>query len=274
MSQESLTQQLAKANGDVTKLCEFFAGRTNWDLAADADPSARDLLAAATKLDEHLGVLLRATGTEPAKRLQPEIAAVGAGSYDGARLVRFAAFLRDLDAWLVAQPGPTKDPDGIATLRDIEANLSYIVTTVEALTTTPDQTTDAEPADDDGAPETIQTDDASAIAAMTGDEGQPLQLVLDDTDERPLVHEFQGRNELTQACEELVDGFLAAWGVEYSYYNRKKLLDQLLRWIASAPEGHALVLKMKTAEKPYAPYPNYVSKDVLSGKPPENDPWL
>lgn len=273
MSQESLTQQLAKANGDVTKLCEFFAGRTNWDLAADADPSARDLLAAATKLDEHLRVLLRATGTEPTKRLHSKVAAVGAGSHGGARLLRFAAFLRDLDAWLVAQPGPTKDPDGIATLRDMEANLSYIVATVEALTTTPGQTTDAEPADDGGDPESIQTDDGSGMAVTTNAEGKPLQLVLDDTDEKPLVHEFQGRSELTSACEELVDGFLAAWGLEYSYYNRKKLLEQLLRWITSAPEGQVLVLKMKTAEEPFAPYPSYVSKDVLSGKPPETDPW-
>jgi hypothetical protein len=53
-----------------------------------------------------------------------------------------------------------------------------------------------------------------------------------------------------------------------SYYSRKKFFERLLRWISSAPEGQVLVIKMKTAEEPYEPYPSYVSRDVLDGKEP------
>ena len=273
MSQESLIQQLAKANGDVTKLCEFFAARTDWNLAADAGQPAHDLLAAATRLDEHLNALLRMTGVEPADPLQPKTTSVDAGSHAGARFVRFAAFLQDLETWLVAQPGPTNEPDGIAALRDMEANLSTIIAMVADLTTTPDQPTDKELAtEDDGATPAAEADDIPGEAVAAQLEDLPQQLALDDTEEKPMVYEFQERNELTEACTELVDGFLAAWSLDYSYYNRKKLLDRLLRWITSAPEGQVLVLKMKTAEKPYEPYPSYVSRDVLAGEEPEKDP--
>jgi len=273
MSQESLTHQLIKANGDVSKLCEFFAARKDWDLAADAGQPACDLLAAATKLDEHLNGLMRAAGAEPADPFQPKTTSVDAGNHAGVRLVRFAAFLQDLYTWLVAQPGPAKDPDGIAALRNMEANLSTIIAMVAALTTTPDQPTDEEfAAGDDGATQAAEADDTPGEADAAQPEGLPQQLVLDDTDEKPMVHEFQGRNELTLECHELVDGFLAAWSLDYSHYNRMKLLDRALRWITSAPEGHVLVLKMKTAEKPFEPYPSYVSRDVLAGNEPEKDP--
>ena len=88
-----------------------------------------------------------------------------------------------------------------------------------------------------------------------------------------MVQDFQGMNELTEECKNLVDGFLAAWSLEYSYYNRKRLLERILRWINSAPEGHVLVIKMKTVEEPFQPYPSYISRDVLAGNPPAKDPW-
>jgi len=274
MSLESLTQQLTKANGDVTKLCEFFAARKDWDLAADAGQPAHDLLAAATKLDEHLSVLVRATGAEPADPIQPKTTSVDAGSHAVARLVRFTAFLQDLDTWLVAQPGPTKDPDGITALKDIEANLRAIIAMVATLTTTLDQPTDKEfAAEENCATQPTEADNTPGETVAAQNEDLPQQLVLDDTDENPMVHEFQGRKELTTACQDLADGFLAAWNLDYSYYNRKKLLDRLLRWITSAPEGQVLVLKMKTAEEPYEPYPSYVSRGVLAGKEPEKDSW-
>ncbi len=77
--------------------------------------------------------------------------------------------------------------------------------------------------------------------------------------------------ELTEDCQKLVDDYLTAWGLEYSYIKRKKLLERILRWITSAPEGHVLVMKMKTAEEPFEPYPSYVTRDVLAGNPPPDD---
>ncbi len=277
MSQDPLTQQLTKASGDVKKLCEFLSARKGWELATDAEQSAQDLGAAAIKLDDHLQTMIRASGADTAATAQPKSKAVDGGTLDGGRLVRFASFVRDLDSWLVAQPESTKNPEAIATLVELESYLSCIADMAAALVATPVQADEPEPAVETGE-DTAQDDEPSVESAAVDADvavdaaGRPLQLVLDDTDEKPLVQEFQGRDELTSDCKVLVDGFLAAWGLEYSYYNRKKLLESLLRWISSAPEGQVLILKMKTAEVPYKPYPNYVSRDVLAGIEPEKDP--
>ena len=276
MSQDPLTQQLAKASGDVKKLCSFFTARKDWDLASDAIEPARDLLIAATTFDERLKELLRASDAETAGPLEPSIPPVDAGIHDGSRLVRFTTFLKDLDDWLAAQPGPVEGPDVVAVLKEMEAHAGCIVALVTSLTASPDTPTDEEspaPGDDATPVGAAVVDTAAQQTTAAGSGELPHQLVLDDTDETPLVEEFQGRNELTAHCKELVDAYLAGWGLEYTYYDRKKLLERLLRWIASAPEGQALVLKMKTIEEPYEPYPSYVSRDVLAGIEPEKDPW-
>jgi len=276
MSQDPLTPQLAKANGDVKKLCEYLAARRGWDLATDAEQAAQDLGAAAIKLDDHLQAMIHASGAETAATSRPKTAAVEDGTLDRARLVRFASFLRDLDSWLVAQPGSTKNPEAIATLVELETNLSCIADMAAALVAATVQIDEPEPAVEtveDTAKDDEPSVDVEVEAGAIDAAGRPLQLIVDDTDEKPMVQEFQGRNELTSECKELVDVFLAAWGIEYSYYNRKKLLERMQRWITSAPEGQVLVLKIKTAEVPYEPYPSYVSRDVLAAKELEKDPW-
>jgi len=274
MSQDPLIEKLAKANGNVKKLCEFFAARGHWTLAADCELSAREAGAAAAKLAAHLKVLIHAAGADPKSPFDPLVESQDSGTLDRARLDRFAAFLRDLDAWLVAQPGPSDDPDVIAALQEMESYVYAIVELTGALAgKTETAATETPGPVDDGATQVADPSGEAHETIATTPEGIPLQLALDDTDERPMVQDFQGMNELTEECKSLIDGFLAAWSLEYSYYNRKKLLERILRWINSAPEGHVLVIKMKTVEEPYQPYPSYISRDVLAGNPPAKDPW-
>ena len=279
MSQDPLTEKLAKANGNVKKLCDFFAARSQWTLAADGETSARAATAAAAKLAEHLKVLIHAAGFDPRSPFEPLVETQDPGSHDCARLDRFTAFLRDLDAWLVAQPGPSNDPEVIDALQEMESYVNSIAELTGAITGESEApaaespgTEAPAPADDGGTRADGPGEEADATTALTP-EGIPLQLALDDTDEHPMVQDFQGLNELTEECKSLVDGFLTAWELEYTHYNRKKLLERILRWINSAPEGHVLVIKMKTVEEPYQPYPSYISRDVLAGNPPAKDPW-
>jgi hypothetical protein len=278
MSQDPLTEKLAQANGNVKKLCEFFAARSHWTLPTDGEPSARDAAAAADKLAEHLRVLIRAAGSDPRSSFEPLVETQDSGTHDCARLDRFTAFLRDLDAWLVAQPGPSTDPEVIAAFQEMESYVFAIGELTGALTGESEApaaeipATEAPAPSDDGTTLAADPDGAAHGTIASTPEGVPLQLALDDTDEHPMVQEFQGMNELTEECKKLIDGFLAAWSLEYSYYNRKKLLERILRWINSAPEGHVLVIKMKTVEEPYQPYPSYISRAVLAGNPPTKDP--
>lgn len=272
MAQDPLTQKLVKANGDLGKLCDFFAGHAGWSAADDADRAARDLAAAAAAFDEHLRVLIQVCGAETAPPDHHGTTDSGSGTLDAARLARFAGFLRDLDAWLVAQPGPTTDPEGIEALRTMQSRVAFLLAAAAGLA--PDAAAAPAPAPEPETPRNEISDPtvgSGAAPAPTSGAG-PQILVLDDTDEHPMVQEFQNRKELTPACEALVDGFLAAWEIDYAYTQRKRLLDRLLRWITSAPEGHVLVLKMKTAEEPHEPYPSYVSRDFLSTGTDDPDP--
>ncbi len=279
MSQDQLIEKLAKANGNVRKLCDFFAARSHWTLTAECEASARAAAAAAAKLGGHLKVLIRAAGADPKSPFEPLVEIQDSGTHDSPRLDRFTAFLRDLDAWLVAQPGPSKNPDVVAALQEME---SYVFTIAE-LTGSAARAPESPAAETSAAGEAAPADDEATLAVepsagtnatiATTPGSVPQQLALDDTDARPMVQEVQGMKELTEDCKNLVDGFLAAWNLEYSYYNRKRLLERILRWINSAPEGHVLVIKMKTVEEPFQPYPSYVSRDVLAGNPPQKDPW-
>jgi hypothetical protein len=95
-------------------------------------------------------------------------------------------------------------------------------------------------------------------------DGRPMQLVLDDTDELPMVQSFQGIKELTPECKHLVDDFLNSWDIEYGGIKHKKLLQRLVRWIDAAPHGQVLVIKMQTLAEPFEPYPSYVSRELLT----------
>lgn len=274
MSQDPLIEKLAKANGNVKKLCEFFTARSHWTVARDCEESARNLTAAAAKLDDHLKVLIRSAGFDPTSPFDPLVEPKDSGAHDGAKLDRFTTFLRDLDSWLTAQPGPATDPDVIAGFQEMESCLCRIVEVTGSIAgpkTSESETPGTQ--DDDSTPAGEPPDPATATTAATPGEN-PHQLALDDTEDHPMVQEFQGLSELTDECKKLVDDFLEAWNLEYSYYNRKKLLERILRWINSAPDGHVLVIKMKTAEEPYEPYPSYVTREVLAGNPPPKESWF
>lgn len=273
MSQASLTEKLAKANGNVKKLCEFLTARREWVFPPEASASCSELRAAASGVGDQLRRLMEDCGAAPVEPPTPPGASVGAGTHDNARLQRFAVFLRDLETWFAAQSDAPTDAEGIRALQEMDAHIVCLLDLFDPESRSPgssEESADPPPGD---APAGPPDPNASAPPGAPADlEGVPRQLVLDDTEERPLVQEFRGITELTPLCEKLADDFLDAWKIELSYYNRKKFLERLLRWISSAPEGQVLVIKMKTAEEPYTPYPSYISRDVLEGKEPSQAP--
>ena len=207
--------------------------------------------------------MMQACGAEPDDPAEPDVESIGAGTHDHSRLVRFTTFLRDLAAWFAAQPGPPTDEKAVTSLRNMEAHVVCMTSVVQHTITS---TLSAPSGDDTGNPDAT----GSTIEGIVTDaSGAAAQLVLDNTEARPLIQEFHGIEELTPECERLADEFIEAWGIELSYYNRKKFLERLLRWISSAPDGQVLVIKMKTAEEPYEPYPSYVARDRLLSRESE-----
>lgn len=269
MSQDSLTAKLVKANGNVKKLCEFLTARREWVLPPEASASGSELRAAAAGVGTQLRRLMEHCGAEPVEPPSPPDTSVGVGTHDNARLQRFAGFLRDLETWFAAQTDAPTDPEGVGALQKMDAHIVCLLDLFDSETRSSGPPQESADPSTGGPPIDSPKPGGSGRSGASVDlEGVPRQLVLDDTEERPLVQEFRGISELTPLCEKLADDFLDAWKIELSYYNRKKFLERLLRWISSAPDGQVLVIKMKTAEEPYEPYPSYVSRDVLEGREP------
>jgi hypothetical protein len=269
MAQASLTQQLEKANGNVKKLCEFFVARREMDFPGASEDAARELKAAAAGLAVRIRTMMQAIEVEPDDPARPDVESLGPGAHDLARVQRFTSFLRDLDTWIGAQKDLPEGKAAAIALQEMESHIVCMVQLIEILLTAKEATDPSAFADaDEGATQAVDPEDSDLSTIVTDDKGTITNLVLDDTEEHPLVQEFQGIRELTPECERLADEFLASWDIELSYYNRKKFLERLLRWITSAPDGQVLVIKMKTIEEPYEPYPSYVSRDVLLGKEP------
>jgi hypothetical protein len=278
MAQEPLTAKLANAATNVRKLCEFFVARRDWRPAADAGSILVDLEAATNRLRARLDGVLLTCGAGPASPAAPAMATLGPDVFDTGRLQKLTTYLHDLEAWFAAQPAPPSEPEAVALISEMSALVGAMALQLAgaaaptAAVAPPTAASAAPPA---AAPVAVRVEPRAAPPA--GDPGHaarttagppPRQLVLDDTEEAPLIQEFQGRKELTATCEKLADDFLSAWDIQLSYYNRKKFLERLLRWISSAPEGQVLVIKMKTVEEPYEPYPSYIAREILQGKQP------
>ncbi|HSN56873.1 MAG TPA: hypothetical protein VLT32_19540 [Candidatus Sulfomarinibacteraceae bacterium] len=255
-AQDPLTTKLVRAHDNVARLCDFFAARRTWDLADGARPAAGELVDAARSIDERLRTLILRAGAVPLPPAGVEAEARPRGVLEVDRIRRFATYLRELDAWFAAQPGPPSISAGVIEVQRTQALVARILVLVDELTLPPaESATAARPPDAAEGPPTPRP---------KLDPDLPKMVVLDDTEAHPMIQEFRGVKELTPECKDAVARFLAAWKINHHPSQRKKLLDRLLRWIASAPDGQVLVLKINAASEPFEPYPAYLSRDLLA----------
>ncbi|HSL18272.1 MAG TPA: hypothetical protein VLB51_10250 [Methylomirabilota bacterium] len=269
-AQDPLTTKLVRAHDNVARLCDFFAARRTWDLADGARSAAGELVEAAHSIDERLRTLVLQAGAVPLPPAGVEAEARPRGVLEVDRIRRFAAYLRELDAWFAAQSGPPSTPAGVIEVQRTQALVARILVLVDELTLPPAEAVapvaEAAPA----AP--LDAAEAPPTPRPELDPDLPKMVVLDDTEARPMIQEFRGVKELTPECKDAVARFLAAWEIKHNPSQRKKLLDRLLRWIASAPDGQVLVLKIKTASEPFEPYPAYLSRDLLATSDATDEP--
>lgn len=278
MPMSSLTDKLAKANANMRKLCEFFAARREWDYPPETEQAITGLASATAHLSDELRKLMALCGANPTAARIPEVRSLGTGTHDPDRLQRFVVFVRDLGIWFSAQTSPPTESGGIAALREMDGHVGSLdqllgegLRALKEAKQTERQQADPTPAPapEPAAPPPTEPDEEIEEEEYEGFENQ---LVLENRENRPLIQVFQGREELTPECERMADKFLAAWQVDLNNYQRKKFLQKIQRWITSAPDGQVLVIKMKTIEEPYEPYPSYVSREFLERKrSPQDD---
>lgn len=264
---------LTRARRNVERIADFLLERRTLAVEDGGDAQLQRLWSGVLAVSERLQPVLRAAGASPPRPAAlPEAPAAAAGRLETARVQRFAEFVEQLDGWLGGHGKAVESDDGVAAAAGLYAALTTIRGSVSEML---DRAQPAAPAAPASSPEQPPADAASAASGTPETPAVPRpaespppvpvrstrRLLLADLDERPLLQEFQGSNELTSAAQQLLTEFLEEHGISLGGYQRHKLDDAVQRWIEATPDGQVLVLKIGGLRGRLEPYPSYVPRE-------------
>lgn len=247
MAEQVTLQELEKAAGNLAKITEFVAQHRSGTIDPDGERALATLREAAMGLGRMVNEQMYQNSIEAEAESPQLAAAIPDGRLQVARIEKFSGFIAQLDSWFKSRSGFVLPQGGGEPLRQIHSALVGLCKTVDTIWQVEPEaaspTTQPPPAED----EYVEVD-------------RGAQLVLEDTDERPLLQEFKGVRELTPIAEELLDGFLADNKIEMALNERRRLNDKVLRWLESTPDGQLLVLKISGIHGRPEPYSSYRPK--------------
>ncbi|MCG6947704.1 MAG: hypothetical protein LJE93_02155 [Acidobacteria bacterium] len=226
--------ELEKAARNIERISTFIGERRDWKVGDGGETMATAIRARAGALAE---ILAEKIGEDPDPEIQvdlpPKLAPAAEISAD--RLAKFDQFLGQLTGWFAAQE-PAKAPgDCREAIHSIHSSLALMCRVTDDLL------------------ESMAADEPMpAIAGRYVDgigSSQDLKidpsarLVLEDTENKPLLQTFKGISELTDETKDLLGDFLASQSIELEPDDLRRLHDRLLKWIEGVPLNQVLVVK-------------------------------
>ena len=287
MSEEITIQELEKASRNLERLAEFIGERRGWALASGDETAATHAREAAESLSKEIAGMTDGEIELPSSFNQPS-PLEPSSRVSAKRLSRFADFMVQLQKWFASHKnlefpagseesirsiqgslGGTRDALGLLLESPSFETISNTRSTAGAEGSSSVPTIDrpyagtiSDPEATDG-PEPLTSDDLGPVADVDRD----ARLILDHTEEFPLLQHFQGVSELTVEGKEQLDSFLAEQGVELGDYETHRIHDKVLRWIEAAPTGNVLVIKISGLfGKPEA-YSSYEPRKTMTPDP-------
>jgi hypothetical protein len=251
--------ELRKAAHNADRIRVFFGERTMWTLSPEGRQALEKVLTALRSNVEIIEGLFARLGIDVATEPAEADVVLPGGELDAPRLRAFAGFLEQFHGWLCGQSHGAISSEGAQLMSSIHRSLAATGEAVTAILEA-DQVTSApqpvavtpEPAFQQ-APRPVHAKRPAAPAMQSNDS----RLVLQDTDETPVLQELRGQIELTPQAKDALSTFLATHGIELDSYKRRKLETNILRWIHATPEGQILVLKISALHGAPEPYPTY-----------------
>ncbi len=256
------TEVLQKISKKLERVRDYFEGRIRWTPSNEALPGMTALhLTLKTILTVTLGPILVQNGVKPNPAVTyRRVDQVGPGTFNVVLLAKFSKFLDQVSDWLMTHTdGPLSQTD----LGKLEALHRVIETTCLALEATLSQNSiDFTPLNPPPAP---------AEPNVTEIEGGDVRakLVLDDTEETPVLWTFQGETELHSDAKDALAAFLEQAGLRFSSYELTRFENKVLQWVMARPHGQVLEIKISTLHGRREPYPAYHSKTIED----ETDDW-
>jgi len=286
VSDQLTIEELRKASTNLNRIEEFLLVRSEWHLELDGFEALREIDSAAETIIRRVDALLDMIGRRADWTLPAPPEPLPTSKFDSARLAKLAGFMSQLSKWFEGHVGHEVEPGGEdhvgeihKTLRTIRGGVEPIIDASPFRDSVPKQkppSTDdhgSAPEGTGGNPPTPPVagpaPDPRKLASQTGVAAVD-RLVLEDTDDNPITQTFRGDVELADDAKQVITDFLQKHKVEYSGYRLHKFEDEVLRRVASTPEGQVLMLKIGGFQDNPNPFFSYVSKSVEEA--PAEDP--
>ena len=276
MGAKLTSDQLQRAADNLRRIERFLRQRRRWHAtpATISNLVAVDRAAAriTDALRPHLSGPTTRTTDDPARTVDP----LPAAEFEVARLEKMAVFLDQLGDWLAAHTSTPVDQPGARHLEDVYRAVVCVREVGNAIlarhrgTDVPGDeeapssgaTRVAKPpaSHNHGAPGRREQVGVPSAARPSNAVSRTERLVLEDTEETPLLQIIKDQTELTPHARELLEHFLEDADIPYSGYQRNKFEAEVEHRLQIMPPGQVLVIKVGEYDGEPKPFFNYVPK--------------
>ncbi len=206
-------------------------------------------------------------------------------------LQKFGAFIGQLDGWFVSQGEIRLEKGGDRLLGKLQSSVDAIRTALIVIDENQEpvkgdqgeppgdeQPTQVQPQSERGSaiamgppvrPVTTASDDIYEGTRAAEGEGAPrrtppAQIAFTMSDAAPMYTWIGSETvELTPLAKEKIEKLFDDQGISYFKYQLEKFSDEVRMRIETAPEGHVLVVKVRSVDDEIKPFLSYVSADTV-----------
>ncbi len=285
MGAELTSDQLQRAAENLGRIERFLRQRSRWHTspATVATLVTVDRAAAriAHALEPHLTAPQTRATDDPAHAVDP----LPAAEFEVARLDKMAVFLDQLGDWFAARTAGPVAEGGLQHLEEACGAVLGIRHVVAAIlagqqavgepavaagpASTAPQVANPAAARDHAAPGRREEIGVPSPPRPSNAVSRTERLILEDTEETPLLQTFKDQTELTPHARELLTRFLESADLSYAGYQRTKFDADVEHRLQIMPPGQVLVIKVGEYGGAPKPYFSYVPKHREPDPPEE-----
>ena len=291
MSTQLTVAELTKAARNLRKIELYLTARREWKVDLSDDQDFKAVRMAADRLAFTVGQRALALGIDAKLGSESDIDDLPSAVFEGAMLKKFGAFLGQLDGWFVSQGDTHLEKGGDRLLGRLQGSVDAIRTALIVIGENQEPVKKVEPAPpQEGDPVDIPPEPGPEVARAPGPPVRPVTTASDDiyegtraadsedvpartpppqivftmSDAAPM-YTWTGSEtvELTPLAKEKIEKLFDDEGISYFKYQLEKFSDEVRMRIETAPEGHVLVVKVRSVGDEIKPFLSYVSADTV-----------
>ncbi len=270
--------ELSKASGNLQRVEQYFAARTQWQPKRRGFESLQSTIQATRAMIGVLGPLVSSRAITIDRRGGSQPDQLPSEELENTALTKLANFMVQLNTWF-----ESRSKDGLALGTDDQLGAVYgsLLNIEDAVESILESSPFEDPTPSEQAQEqeehgfdlggSAEVHGPAAVSEnQTGAIGAPIPmpppqrsvalpgwLVLDNTVQNPLLQASQDDLELTPAAKQMVSDFLAEHGVEYAQHQLHRFQAEVRRRIERTPDGQVLVVKIGGLDGDRTPFFSY-----------------